>query len=204
MSIPVFHDEWRRHPWLLAKVLAVFVARLALGFLLIVGLMYLAPAAPHESPLLVIVGTALLWAFYLLFLRRQLRGLARSTFPGLRAVEVLILGAGMFLALFALGYLLISNAAPGSFSEVLNRFTSYYFALTVLATVGFGDITPVSTWARAVTMVQMAIDLGFVAILLKIVVGAASRSPARRRSSPDSAHGSDSGHESADAGGMDA
>ena len=47
-----------------------------------------------------------------------------------------------------------------SFSEPLNRTDALYFTTSTFATVGFGDITPVSQLARAVVSVQMIADLG--------------------------------------------
>lgn len=48
-----------------------------------------------------------------------------------------------------------------------------YFSVTTLATVGYGDITPVSQAARAVTIVQMLFDL--VIVTSAISIAATSR-----------------------------
>jgi len=58
-----------------------------------------------------------------------------------------------------------------------------------LATVGFGDITPVSTVARATAMVQMAIDIAFIAVLVRIISSVASNT-IKARSGSSSAGGS--------------
>jgi hypothetical protein len=87
----------------------------------------------------------------------------------------------MFLALFAVIYVSLSQHNDQAFTEELDAFSAYYFALTVLATVGFGDITPVTTLARSVTMVQMAIDLALIGILVRIVSTAANRAISGRR-----------------------
>jgi hypothetical protein len=44
--------------------------------------------------------------------------------------------------------------------------------VTVLSTVGFGDITPVTQAARALVMIQMIGDLFLVGIVAKVIVGA--------------------------------
>ena len=90
------------------------------------------------------------------------------------------------LAIFAVIYVLISEGNPESFTEPLDRFTAYYFALTVLATVGFGDITPVTTLARAVTMIQMSLDLALIAVLVKVMGGAAKSALGKRKQPPSS------------------
>jgi hypothetical protein len=86
----------------------------------------------------------------------------------------------MFLAVFAAIYVMISSQSPGSFTEPLDHFTAYYFALTVLATVGFGDITPISDGARLACMVQMALDIAFIGATVKILGGTASRAMRER------------------------
>ncbi|MEK9736045.1 MAG: potassium channel family protein [Candidatus Nanopelagicales bacterium] len=77
----------------------------------------------------------------------------------------------------------MSVAEPSAFSEPLDAFTAYYFAVTVLATVGFGDITPVITPARAIAMVQMVIDLALLATLVRLGTSAVKVNHLRR--SPD-------------------
>ncbi|MBM3688487.1 MAG: two pore domain potassium channel family protein [Actinobacteria bacterium] len=47
-----------------------------------------------------------------------------------------------------------------AFTQDLDLFTSYYFCVTVLGTVGLGDTTPVTTFARSVSMAQMVVDRG--------------------------------------------
>ena len=89
----------------------------------------------------------------------------------------------MFLAIFSAVYVIIDGGAPGSFSEQLNHFTAMYFALTVLSTVGFGDITPVTNFARLVVMIQMALGLTYLAIIIKVFIGTAQRARAQREAS---------------------
>ena len=113
-----------------------------------------------------------------------------AKFPSLRAGEALILVAAMFLAMFAMVYVLISERDPASFTEPLDAFTSYYFALTVLATVGFGDITPVDTLARSLTMVQMALDLVFIAVVIR-VIGAVTKKALGNRNQDREGAGAD-------------
>lgn len=159
-----------------AKALAGTLVRLCLGAVLIVVMLTLVPSTPDGRMAAPFVVAAIGTAIYVVESRRQLRRIMHSRFPGLMAAESLILLAAMFLAVFAMIYVSLSLADVEAFTEPLDAFTSYYFALTVLATVGFGDITPVTTVARAVTMVQMALDLVFVALLIRIVSTAARKS----------------------------
>jgi voltage-gated potassium channel len=151
------------------------IGRLILGTLVILLMMRLVPDDDTRSVLPAIGVAVVATVLYLLFFRRQLRSVYRAKYPTLRAGEALILVAAMFLAVFSMIYVMISHSSPASFTEPLTSFTSYYFSLTVLATVGFGDITPVDTLARSVTMVQMAFDIAFIAVLIRIMGGAAKR-----------------------------
>lgn len=165
----------------LTRALIWFVIRLIAGFILIVVMMLLVPSEPGASLVLPVAVAGLGIVVYAWFFRRQVRKVYEAKYPNIQAAEALILVAAMFLALFSMVYVMTSESVPGSFTEPLDRFTAYYFSLTVLATVGFGDITPVSTFARSVTMVQMALDLAFVAVVLRVMTGAAKRALDKRR-----------------------
>ena len=141
----------------------------------IVWLMSLAPKTAEDSviypALIALAGIAI----YATFFVRQIRGVYKARYPTLRAAEALILTAAMFLAIFSIVYVTISLEDPSSFTEPLDSFSAYYYALTVLATVGFGDIAPTNVPARSVTMVQMALDIAFIAVLIRVMGGAAKK-----------------------------
>jgi voltage-gated potassium channel len=115
----------------------------------------------------------------------QVRAIVRARHPGLRAVETLAVVIPTFLLLFAAGYFLASQARAESFSEPLTRIDALYFTITVFATVGFGDISPVSQGTRLVVCVQMIADLLVLGLVLQAVVGAVRRGHARTRASED-------------------
>lgn len=172
--------------------------RLILGFVFIVWIMSLAPKSSEDSALapaaVAIFGTIL----YAVFFTRQLKGVYKARYPTLRAIEALILTAAMFLAIFAIIYDMISLATPGAFTEVLDNFTAYYYSLTVLATVGFGDIAPKTVPARSVTMLQMALDIAFIAVLIRVMGGAAKKALRHRAQEEARAAGAaDTKHEEA-------
>ena len=66
----------------------------------------------------------------------------------------------------------MSYANPGAFTEPMDRTDAIYFTVTVFATVGFGDIAPVTTSARVVVTLQMVGDLLVLGVLLQAIVGA--------------------------------
>jgi hypothetical protein len=164
----------------LALALLMAALRLALGGVVIAVMLTLAPEEADVTVALPLVLGLVASALYIWFFRRQMRGVSRARYPMIRAGEALVLSAAMFLALFAMSYVLISTENPAAFSEPLNSFSAYYFALTVLATVGFGDIAPNTVTARSVTMVQMALDIAFIAVTVRVMSGAARKALAAR------------------------
>ena len=78
----------------------------------------------------------------------------------------------LFLVLFSSSYFLLAEQVPQSFTETLNRTDALYFTVTVFATVGFGDIAPVTQTARVLTTSQMLADLIVVGVIAKALFGA--------------------------------
>jgi hypothetical protein len=105
----------------------------------------------------------------------QVRSILRSRFPGLRGVEALATSIPLFLLLFASTYVVMAAISASNFSEPLTRTNALYFTVTVFATVGFGDITAKTEAARLVVTGQMIVDLVTIALVVKVIVGAAKR-----------------------------
>lgn len=110
----------------------------------------------------------------------QVQAIRRSPMPVARAVGVLTVSVPLFLIVFAVTYYLMGQADSEAWSEPLSRLDALYFTLTVFATVGFGDIAPVSESARALVTVQMIGDLVVVGVIARLVVGAVREGLARR------------------------
>ena len=72
-------------------------------------------------------------------------------------------------------YLTMSHADLGAFGGPLTRSSALYFTVTVFSTVGFGDITAKTDVARLVVSVQMLADLAVVAVVIRLILGAATR-----------------------------
>jgi len=166
--------------WQKSALVGGAVLRTVVGLALIGWMMTLVPDDPSGNVALPAVVAILITAGYIWFFKHQLSRVAKARYPMIRAAEALIMVAAMFLAVFAISYIEISQADTAAFTEPLDGFTAYYFSLTVLATVGFGDITPVSTGARAVTMVQMALDIAFIAVVIRVIGGAAKKAVTER------------------------
>jgi hypothetical protein len=127
----------------------------------------------------------------------QIRSILRAEYPALRALDWLAFTVPLFLVLFAATYVVLDHSDLHAFSgAALTRTDALYFVVTVFATVGFGDITPVSEVARVLATVQMICDLLVLGLAVRAVATAVRHSgmhgpSARRRG--DDATGGDGG-----------
>lgn len=95
--------------------------------------------------------------------------------------EVLCAGISTYLLLGLLwmfAYLLVAQWDPHAFafdtgpaaSHLMNRFNAYYFSFVTLATVGYGDVTPVSNVTRALAVLEGMTGTLYVAVLIARLV----------------------------------
>jgi hypothetical protein len=105
----------------------------------------------------------------------QFRSVSKSPHPTIRGVEAVAVSVPLLVLSFAATYVAMAQADQASFTEGLNRVDGVYFAVTVLATVGFGDIAPTSETARVIVTLQMIVDLVLVGLIAKVLVGAVRR-----------------------------
>ena len=110
----------------------------------------------------------------------QVKAIAGSRYPGLRAAEALGFIIPFYLLLFASTYFVMERASAANFTEPLTRTDALYFSVTVFATVGFGDIAAKSETARVVLIVQMLADLALLGAGAKVLLGAVRRGQQRR------------------------
>jgi ion channel len=96
-------------------------------------------------------------------------------------VEVLCASIAAYLMLgltWTVAYWLVDQLTPGgafSFNtnrgaQSMNGFTGFYFSFITLSTVGYGDITPVSRFARLLTAMEAMTGLLYVAVLIARLV----------------------------------
>jgi voltage-gated potassium channel len=110
----------------------------------------------------------------------QVRTIAGSRYPALKAAQALGLVLPLYLLVFASTYYLMERASAANFSMPLTRTDALYFTVTVFSTVGFGDIVPRSEVARIVLIVQMLGDLALLGAGARILLGAVRRGRQRR------------------------
>jgi Ion channel len=124
-------------------------------------------------------------AVFVSALTGQVRSIVGAKYPGIRAVEAIGVALPLLVILFAIAYVSMAVADPANFSVQLSRSASLYFTITVLSTVGFGDIVPRTDPARLVVSLQMLLDLVLIGVILKVIVGAARTGLERQRGEPE-------------------
>ena len=115
----------------------------------------------------------------------QVKAIASSRYPGLRAAEAQGLIIPLYLLLFASTYYLMERASAANFTQSLTRTDALYFSVTVFTTVGFGDITAKSETARVVLIIQMLADLALLGAGARVLLGAVHRGQQRRSDTSD-------------------
>lgn len=154
---------------------AVFFAVLRVaGLFLIIGVLYfLTPLESNVRSYGIVLALLVLSVLYGIYFYFQLRGVRNARHPGVRASEAIVSSAFLFLAMFGLLYTRLSVNDSSAFTEDLTPFSGLYFAVTVFATVGFGDIAPNTVPARSVAMLQMALGLAFLGVVVRVFASAA-------------------------------
>ncbi len=126
---------------------------------------------------LVAVGAVFVWRLALI---------PRSARPVMAAIEALVLVFGMFLCLFALVYVALATDDPTRFTQPINKVSAVYFSVTVLATVGFGDIAAVGDLTRTVVTIQMVLDLVLIGAAVKLLAMSARAGVLAQHGAPGS------------------
>lgn len=114
----------------------------------------------------------------------QLRRIRRSSTPTLATVEALLLVYGTFLIQFSLLYVALSTSDPSAFDEPLNRMGGLYLSITILSTVGFGDISANTDVARLLVSVQMIADIVLIGTAVRVLSAPVRRSAVRATPEP--------------------
>jgi voltage-gated potassium channel len=148
----------------------------------LIAIYYAAPVGNRGNAIWLRLTFAM--AIFVAVLAHELRAILRDLRPVRRAVIALAILLPLFLVTFAYVYLTMSASDAHAFGHAMTHTESLYFTLTMLSTVGFGDIAPKSDPARIVAMVQMTADIIFVAVVVRLIFGAASREVSRRTTSP--------------------
>lgn len=148
------------------------------GFVRAVGIVVVAFIAYFTIPFRgghwpVAVGLALLavGASVPITMRRVAR-IRTAQHPVSEAFEAVAILASLVLVAFATTYYAIAtntDQLPGIHTKI----DSFYFTVTTLATVGFGDIVPTGQAARIIVAIQILLNISLIAGSFRVVSNAA-------------------------------
>jgi hypothetical protein len=162
-------------------------ATLGLAALWLAGLLaayYTIPIVPDPHArvwLRLVIGIGV----FAVVLSHEINAILRHNQPMRRAIVALAVIFPLFVVTFSWLYLTMAASNPLSFNMGMTRTKALYFTITVLSTVGFGDIVPRTDPARLIVAVQMVLDLALFAVVVRLILGAASRAVSRQREQPD-------------------
>jgi voltage-gated potassium channel len=152
--------------------------RYIFSFMGIIDLLAILPFILHaQFDLRALRALRLLQVFRLLRTRRYNMAIKRVqvAFKWAREEIIMFLAVMLILMYFAaVGiYYFEHHAQPEKFSSI---FTSFWWAVCTLTTVGYGDAYPITVGGRAFTIMLLIIGLGFISIPAGIVSSALSKS----------------------------
>lgn len=163
--------------------LRIAIALIVIAFLWFVGW---ATSSPTAS-ILAFIFIALLWAFVLLLALlaaialyapgykqrvaiRFSRYLAKFNPSKPQTLGYVALSYAMTIYLFAVIFRAICNFDNGAFNTMIESlFTATYFSIVTIASVGYGDILPVSTFARLMVSAEILSGVAYGVFFLSII-----------------------------------
>ena len=115
----------------------------------------------------------------------QVPAIVKAKYPILRAIEALAILVPLYVLIFARIYLSSSIGDPAAFNQPLDKITALYFTVTVLSTVGFGDIVAQVNSMRLLVTLQMLLNLVLLGLVFRLLTASARQGVARRRGQAD-------------------
>jgi len=120
---------------------------------------------------------------------RQARRVLHSEQPLFDATRSIVSGLVFLITAFSVAYYVLGTAYEDQINGIETKLDALYFTVTILATVGFGDVTATGQAARAVVTAQMIVNLAVLAVSLRVVSWAlkerGTEALARRTSNAD-------------------
>ena len=155
---------------------ALLLAALSVAFFLVpVQNLALGRTVVVTAAFLIGLGGAAMLVIWQVMAYRDAVGAGRARLQGLLvAVYVAVL-------FFALSYYLLATADPEQFVGLQTRLDALYFSITILSTVGFGDVHAAGQAARAIVSLQLAFDLLFISLGVAAVRAAGPPTAASNR-----------------------
>jgi voltage-gated potassium channel len=167
----------------MASIIRLVIALIVLAFLSFVGWLASSPG----TSILAIIFIAALWVFVLLLailaaiaiFAPQYKERASFEFSNVLAkfnpskldtLGYVALSYALTIYLFALVFRAISNFDKDAFNTTIDTvWTGMYFSIVTIATVGYGDILPVSGLARLMVSIEILSGVAYGVFFLSVI-----------------------------------
>lgn len=154
------------------------------GTAVIVGLLTIYMVLPEptgeEPPWLIFISIVVITVIYSAGAIWSLLYINRAKHPVRVGLITLAVMVTAMVVIFALTYLSLSVESAENFNVPLDKVGALYFTMTILSTVGFGDIVATGNPSRIAVMIQMVVGLTLITALARVLVEAARRAARRR------------------------
>jgi hypothetical protein len=119
----------------------------------------------------------------LAFRRRLRKSREHQTEPYLR-IQWLLSALYALVLTFALVYAALASLRPDQFVGLDDRTDALYFSVTIVATVGFGDIHAADSLAQLLVTLHMLFNLIYLGTALRVLTGGRPLPPPERGEGP--------------------
>jgi phosphatidylglycerophosphate synthase len=133
-----------------------------------------------DPPWLVVVTIVVVSLVYIVAGVSALFRIHRSPHPLRTGIVMLVVMLTAIVVIFALAYLSLSIDNVDNFNVPLDKISALYFTMTILSTVGFGDIHAQTHPAMIAVMIQMVVSLTLITTLARVLVEATRRATRKR------------------------
>jgi voltage-gated potassium channel len=149
------------------------------GLAAVLAVYFAVPVHSGQSMTRVVAGTTVtllgVAAVGLVTLREE--RLRHAGVPGRLTVLRLLLLLEVVMVLFSLAYYHLAVDTTGELTGIHTRVDALYFTVTIMTTVGFGDVHPVGQLSRALVTAHMAFDVAFIAAFAGLYRSSLTRRP---------------------------
>ncbi|MEI2784510.1 MAG: potassium channel family protein [Candidatus Nanopelagicales bacterium] len=142
--------------------------------------MWIPEPSSDDPPWLVFAAIVVVTIVYCIAGVWALFRIQKARHPAATGITMLAVMVTAIIAIFALAYLSLSIDNPANFNVPLDKISALYFTMTILTTVGFGDIHAQTHPAMIAVMVQMVLSLTLVTTLAKVLMETSRRVTRKR------------------------
>ncbi len=160
--------------------LPLALAALGAVFGILALYMWLPEPTGDDPPWLVFTAIVVVATVYCFAGVWALFRIQKARHPAATGITVLAVMITAIVAIFAMAYLALSIDNPGNFNVPLDKISALYFTMTILTTVGFGDIHAQTHAAMIAVMMQMVLSLTLVTTLGKVLIETSRRATRKR------------------------